>query len=156
MLQGQGDTHFDFALSAAETDPDTRAGLLQSFDRLLQKYPENGQLLFRQGPAAAPGRPRRRGPGTARGACRQRTGNPLLLLRVCLLQGLQRGEEAAELLQKAWTSTRKTNACAWPTPASWSSLKRLDEAKSEFAGLVQQFPDDDDLRYFAGPGVPGG
>src|SRR5690606_36741944 len=47
VLQGQGNTHFDFlALSAAETDPDTRAGLLQSFDRLQQKYPDNGQLLF--------------------------------------------------------------------------------------------------------------
>lgn len=33
VLQGQGDTHFDFlALSAAETDPDTRNGLLKSFD----------------------------------------------------------------------------------------------------------------------------
>lgn len=31
VLQGQGDTHFDFlALSAAETDPDTRNGLLKS------------------------------------------------------------------------------------------------------------------------------
>ncbi|OYU96647.1 MAG: hypothetical protein CFE45_19270 [Burkholderiales bacterium PBB5] len=47
VLQAQGDTHFDFlALSAAETDPDTRNGLLHSFDRLLLKYPENGQLLF--------------------------------------------------------------------------------------------------------------
>ena len=47
VLQGQGDTHFDFlALSAAETDPDTRAGLLQSFDRLLAKYPDNSQLVF--------------------------------------------------------------------------------------------------------------
>lgn len=47
VLNGQGDTHFDFlALSAAETDPDTRAGLLQSFDHLLKKYPNNGQLLF--------------------------------------------------------------------------------------------------------------
>ncbi len=31
---------------AAETDLDTRAGLLQSFDHLLKKYPNNGQLLF--------------------------------------------------------------------------------------------------------------
>ncbi|WP_275575803.1 tetratricopeptide repeat protein, partial [Stenotrophomonas maltophilia] len=47
VLNGQGDTHFDFlALSAAETDPDTRTGLLQSFDHLLKKYPNNGQLLF--------------------------------------------------------------------------------------------------------------
>src|SRR5699024_9698893 len=47
VLQGQGDTHFDFlALSAAETDPDTRAGLLQSFDQLLAKHPGNPQLAF--------------------------------------------------------------------------------------------------------------
>ena len=47
VRQRQGNTHFDFlALSAAETDPDTRAGLLQSFDRLLGKYPNDGQLLF--------------------------------------------------------------------------------------------------------------
>src|SRR5262245_47465060 len=47
VLQGQGDTHFDFlALSAAETDADTRAGLLQSFDRLLAKHPDNSQLVF--------------------------------------------------------------------------------------------------------------
>ncbi|MFU1924528.1 hypothetical protein ACM6PT_46225, partial [Klebsiella pneumoniae] len=40
VLNGQGDTHFDFLdLSAAETYPDTRAGLLQSFDHLLKKYP---------------------------------------------------------------------------------------------------------------------
>jgi hypothetical protein len=40
VLQGQGDTHFDFlALSAAETDQSTRDGLMQSFDRLLVKYP---------------------------------------------------------------------------------------------------------------------
>src|SRR5690606_4643346 len=47
VLQRQGDTHFDFlALSAAETDAETRAGMLQGFDRLLQKNPDNGQLLF--------------------------------------------------------------------------------------------------------------
>src|SRR5690606_35269286 len=47
VLRGQGDTHFDFlALSAAETDPDTRAGLLASFDRLLAKNPDNPQLIF--------------------------------------------------------------------------------------------------------------
>src|SRR5690606_38869107 len=47
VLQGQGDTHFDFlALSAAETDQSTRDGLLQSFDRLLVKYPDNSQLVF--------------------------------------------------------------------------------------------------------------
>src|SRR3546814_17036653 len=38
VLQGQGDTHFDFlALSAAETNPDTRTGLLNRLDQLLAK-----------------------------------------------------------------------------------------------------------------------
>lgn len=47
VLQGKGDTHFDFlALSAADTDQDTRDGLMKSFDRLLQKHPSNGQLVF--------------------------------------------------------------------------------------------------------------
>ena len=47
VLQGKGDTHFDFlALSAAETDPDTRNGLMKSFDRLLQRHPNNSQLIF--------------------------------------------------------------------------------------------------------------
>lgn len=41
VLQGQGDTHFDFlALSAADTDQNTRDGLLKSFERLLVKYPK--------------------------------------------------------------------------------------------------------------------
>src|SRR5690606_35544064 len=44
VLQGQGDTHFDFlALSAAETDQETRDGLQKSFDQLLAKYPDNSQ-----------------------------------------------------------------------------------------------------------------
>src|SRR5690606_42044454 len=47
ILRHQGNPHFDFlALSAAETDPDTRAGLMNSFDQLLTRYPDNAQLLF--------------------------------------------------------------------------------------------------------------
>ena len=47
VLQGKGDTHFDFlALSAAETDQSTRDGLLHTFERLLVKYPDNGQLIY--------------------------------------------------------------------------------------------------------------
>jgi hypothetical protein len=42
VLQGKGDTHFDFlALSASDTDQDTRNGLMKSFDRLLQRHPKN-------------------------------------------------------------------------------------------------------------------
>lgn len=57
VLQGKGDTHFDFlALSAADTDQDTRNGLMKSFDRLLARHPKKQPADFRQGPAAATGR----------------------------------------------------------------------------------------------------
>ena len=49
VLQQKGDTHFDFlALAAADTDERTRAGLLDGFQRLLERYPDNQQLLFGQ------------------------------------------------------------------------------------------------------------
>ena len=148
VLQGQGDTHFDFlALSAAETDPDTRAGLLQSFDRLLQKYPENGQLLF--GKALLLHQDGRAEEALelleAHAASVQEI--PPLLLRARLLQGLQRGEEAAKLLQKGLDKHPEDKRLRLAYARQLVELKRLDEAKSEFAGLVQQFPDDDDLRY---------
>src|SRR3546814_19148577 len=49
VLLGKGDTHFDFlALSAADTDPETRDGLTKSFDRLLESHSNNGPLIFGQ------------------------------------------------------------------------------------------------------------
>ncbi len=72
---------------------------------------------------------------------------PPLLLRARLLQGLQRGEEAAKLLQKGLDKHPEDKRLRLAYARQLVELKRLDEAKSEFAGLVQQFPDDDDLRY---------
>ncbi len=96
VLQAQGDTHFDFlALAAAETDPDTRAGLLQSFERLLLKYPDNGQLLFGKALLLQPGRPPEEALQLleAHNASAARKCHSLLL-HARLLQGLQRGDEA--------------------------------------------------------------
>ncbi|WP_137888818.1 tetratricopeptide repeat protein [Pseudomonas sp. 2FE] len=148
VLQGQGDTHFDFlALSAAETDPDTRAGLLQSFDRLLLKYPDNGQLLF------------------GKALLLQQDGHPdtalklledqpagthdvaPLLLRARLLQGLKRGDEALPLLEKGIKQHPDDKRLRLAYARLLVEQERLDDAKSEFATLVQQFPDDDDLRF---------
>ncbi|MEO4047675.1 tetratricopeptide repeat protein [Pseudomonas sp. CAU 1711] len=148
VLQGQGDTHFDFlALSAAETDPDTRAGLMQSFERLLQKHPNNGQLLF--GKALLlhqDGRPEE--------ALELLEGNkaseqqvPPLLLRARLLQGLGRGEEALPLLESGLEKHPDEKRLRLAYARQLVEAKRLDDAKREFSGLVQQFPDDDDLRY---------
>ncbi|WP_252274190.1 tetratricopeptide repeat protein [Pseudomonas subflava] len=148
VLLGQGDTHFDFlALSAAETDPDTRDGLQQSFDRLLQKHPENGQLLF--GKALLLHQDGRAEDALelleAHDASQEEI--PPLLLRARLLQSLGRGEEALPLLEKGIEKHPEDKRLRLAYARQLVELKRLDEAKSEFAGLVQRFPDDDDLRY---------
>ena len=148
VLLGKGDTHFDFlALSAAETDPDTRAGLLQSFDRLLVKFPDNGQLLF--GKALLLHQD-----GRAEEALKLLEAHdasahevPPLLLRARLLQGLERGEEALPLLRKGIKEHPQDKRLRLAYARQLVELQRMDEAKSEFAGLLQQFPDDDDLRF---------
>ncbi|MGX9079724.1 tetratricopeptide repeat protein, partial [Klebsiella pneumoniae] len=101
VLQRQGDTHFDFlALSAAETDPDTRAGLLQGFDRLLSKNPDNSQLLF--GKAILLQQDGRAEEALELLEDSAASGNEVspILLRARLLQSLGRGKEAMPILQK--------------------------------------------------------
>ncbi|AYC31721.1 hypothetical protein D3880_04680 [Pseudomonas cavernae] len=148
VLKGQGDTHFDFlALSAAETDADTRAGLLQSFDRLLVKYPDNGQLLF------------------GKALLLQQDGHPdealklleeqpaashdvaPLLLRARLLQSMQRGQEALPLLEKGIKQHPDDKRLRLSYARLLVEQDRLDDAKAEFTTLLQQAPDDDDLRF---------
>lgn len=148
VLQGQGDTHFDFlALSAAETDPDTRAGLLQSFERLLQKHPENGQLLFGKALLLHQDGRAEEALELLEGHAASEEEIPPLLLRARLLQGLDRGDEALPLLKNGIERHPEDKRVRLAYARQLVELRRLDEAKSEFAGLVQQYPDDDDLRY---------
>ncbi len=147
VLQRQGDTHFDFlALSAAETDPDTRAGLLQSFERLLAKYPDNQQLLFGQAVLLQQdGRPQEAldlleaQPGKLSSVAP-------LLLRARLLQSLERGDEALPLLRKAIDKHPDDKRLRLTYARLLVEQNRLDEAKGEFAALLQRYPTDDDLR----------
>ncbi|UVE16991.1 tetratricopeptide repeat protein [Pseudomonas sp. LS44] len=148
VLKGQGDTHFDFlALSAAETDPDTRAGLLQSFDRLLTKYPDNGQLLFGKALLLQQD-------GHPNEALKLLEDQPAanndvapLLLRARLLQSMQRGEEALPLLEKAIKKNPDDKRLRLSYARLLVEQNRIEDAKAEFATLLQQAPDDDDLRF---------
>ncbi|CAK9891315.1 MULTISPECIES: tetratricopeptide repeat protein [Pseudomonas] len=148
VLQGQGDTHFDFlALSALETDPDTRAGLQNSFDRLLVKYPDNGQLVFGKALLLQQD-------GKAQAALDLLEAHPPeageiapVLLRARLLQGLDRGKEALPLLQKTIRQYPDDKRLRLTYARMLVEQDRLADAKAEFVSLVQQYPDDDELRY---------
>ncbi|NMZ39566.1 tetratricopeptide repeat protein [Pseudomonas proteolytica] len=148
VLQGKGDTHFDFlALSAADTDQDTRDGLMKSFDRLLQKHPSNGQLVFGKAlllqqddePQAALKLLEQNPPEEGEIAP--------LRLRARLLQSLNRGKEALPLLQKSIKKYPDDKRLRLTYARMLVEQDRMEDAKVEFASLVQQYPDDDELRY---------
>ena len=148
VLLGQGDTHFDFlALSAAETDPDTRTGLLQSFERLLQKNPENGQLLFGKALLLQQDGKPEAALELLEAHAASKNEVPPLLLRARLLQGLKRGDEALPLLERGIRQHPDDKRLRLTYARLLVEQERLDDAKAEFASLVQQFPDDDDLRF---------
>ena len=148
VLQAKGDTHFDFlALSAIETDADTRAGLQKSFDSLLVKHPDNGQLIF--GKALL-----MQQDGDAEGALKLLKENPPqngevapILLRARLLQSLNRGDEALPLLQKSIRQYPDDKRLGLTYARTLVEQNRMGEAKVQFANLVQQYPEDDELRF---------
>lgn len=148
VLQAKGDTHFDFlALSAAETDPDTRSGLLKSFDQLLARHPDNGQLIF--GKALL-----MQQDGDAQGALKLLERNPPqagevapVLLRARILQGLDRGDEALPLLKKSVEQYPEDKRLGLTYARTLVEQNRMDQAKTQFASLLQQYPEDDELRF---------
>ena len=148
VLQAKGDTHFDFlALSASESDPETRSGMLKSFDNLLARHPDNGQLIF--GKALL-----MQQDGDAEGALKLLEKNPPqagevapVLLRARILQSLNRGDEALPLLKKSIQQYPQDKRLALTYARALVEQNRMDEAKAQFASLVQQYPEDDELRF---------
>ena len=148
VLQGQGDTHFDFlALSASETDPETRNALLKSFDRLLAKYPNNGQLIFGKALLLQQN-------GDAENSLKLLEDNPPkegevapILLRARLLQSMDRGKEALPILEKSIKKYPNDKRLRLTYARMLVEQNRMADAKVQFSSLVQQFPEDDDLRY---------
>ncbi|MEE4375174.1 tetratricopeptide repeat protein [Pseudomonas alliivorans] len=148
VLQGQGDTHFDFlALSAAETDSDTRNGLLKSFDRLLGKYPNNGQLIFGKALLLQQN-------GDSEQSLKLLEDNPPkegevapILLRTRLLQSMGRGKEALPILEKSIKKYPEDKRLRLTYARMQVEQNRMNDAKAQFSSLLQQYPEDDDLRF---------
>lgn len=148
VLQGRGETHFDFlALSAAETDKPTRDGLKQSFDRLLTKYPNNGQLIFGKALLLQQD-------GDTAGALKLLEDNPPkddevapVLLEARLLQATDQGKRAVQLLEKYIRKSPDDKRLRLTYARTLVEQNRIADAKVQFDQLLQQYPDDDDLRY---------
>ncbi|QIH10747.1 MULTISPECIES: tetratricopeptide repeat protein [Pseudomonas] len=148
VLQGKGDTHFDFlALSAADTDQETRDGLMKGFDRLLQKHPHNSQLIFGKALLMQQN-------GDDKEALALLEQNPPedgeiapLLLRARLLQGLNRSKEALPLLEKSIRKYPDDKRLRLTYARMLVEQDRMEDAKTQFSSLVQQYPEDDELRY---------
>ena len=148
VLQAKGDSHFDFlALAAIETDAETRAGLQKSFDSLLVRHPDNGQLIF--GKALL-----MQQDGDAQGALKLLEKNPPqdgevapILLRARLLQSLNRGDEALPLLKKSVSQYPDDKRLGLTYARTLVEQNRMAEAKVQFATLVEQYPEDDELRF---------
>ncbi len=148
VLQGKGDTHFDFlALSAADTDQDTRNGLKKSFDRLLVKHPKNSQLIFGKALLLQQD-------GDTQGALALLEKNPPedgeiapILLRARLLQALNRGKEALPILEKSIKQYPDDKRLRLTYARMLVEQDRMADAKTQFSSLVQQYPEDDELRF---------
>lgn len=147
VLQREGNTHFDFlALSAAETDPQTRQAMLQSFDRLLARHPDNGQLLFAKALLLQQNDQAEDALAVLAAHPASRREIAPLLLRVRLLQQLERPKEALELIEEGLEHHPEDKRLLVNRGRLLVDLNRLEDARSAFASLLQASPDDDELR----------
>ena len=147
VLKARGDTHFDFlALTAAQTDPETRAGLRQSFERLLERYPDNPQLLF--GRAVLLQQDGRNEEALASLEAHPAGSNEVapLLLRIRLLASLDREDEALPLLEEGLRRHPDDKRLRLAYARQLLEQEQMEASRAQFAELLRRFPEDDDLR----------
>ena len=147
VLLAKGDTHFDFlALSAAQLDPEARAGLLQGFERLFRRYPDNSQLLFGRAVLLQQD-------GRLQEALDTLEAHPAgsrevapLLLRTRLLRNLGRSAEALPLLETGLRRHPDDKRLGLTRARLLLELGRTEAARAQFDSLLEHHPEDDDLR----------
>lgn len=148
VLLANGETQFDFlALSAAQSDRRTIQALLQSFDRLLAKHPQNQQLVFSKAVLLNQDERTLDALHLLEKQPKKNAVVATILLRARLLSQLDRGEEALPLLRNALKKHPEDNRLRITYARQFIELNRLEEARAEFLELLQQSPYDDDLRF---------
>ena len=148
VLLAKGDTQFDFlALSAAQSDRKTRQALLQSFDRLLTKHPNNQQLIFSKAILLNQDQRSEEALQLIEDQPKKYAVTATILLRARLLSQLNRGEEALPLLRNALKKQPNDSRLRMAYARQLIELNQLEEARAEFLELLQQSPNDDELRF---------
>ena len=148
VLRANADTQFDFlALSAAQSDRKTRQALLQSFDRLIAKYPNNQQLIFSKAILLNQDQRSKEALQLLENQPEKHAVTAIILLRARLLNQLNRGEEALPLLSNALKKQPNDTRLRMTYARQLIELNQLEEARAEFIELLQQSPEDDDLRF---------
>lgn len=148
VLLANGDTQFDFlALSAAQSDQKTLQALLQSFDRLLIKHPNNQQLIFSKAILLNQDGRTEDALHLLESQPRKHAVVATILLRARLLSQLDRAEEALPLLRNALKKQPDDSRLRITYARQLIELNRLEEARAEFLELLEQSPNDDDLRF---------
>lgn len=148
VLRANADTQFDFlALSAAQSDRKTRQALLQSFDRLIAKYPSNQQLIFSKAILLNQDQRSKEALQLLENQPEKHAVTAIILLRARLLNQLNRGEEALPLLSNALKKQPNDTRLRMTYARQLIELNQLEEARAEFIELLQQSPEDDDLRF---------
>lgn len=148
VLRANADTQFDFlALSAAQSDRKTRHALLQSFDRLIAKFPNNQQLIFSKAILLNQDDRSEEALQLLEDQPKKHAVTATILLRARLLNQLNRGEEALPLLSNAVKKQPNDTRLRMTYARQLIELNQLQEARAEFIELLQQSPEDDDLRF---------
>lgn len=148
VLAANADTQFDFlALSAMRSDRATRQALLQSFNRLLLKQPYNQQLIFSKAILLNQDERSEEALKLLEDQPKKYAVVATILLRARLLSQLDRGEEALPLLRNALKNNPNDTRLRMTYARQLIEQNQLEAARAEFLELLQQSPDDDDLRF---------
>lgn len=146
VLNMQGETHFDFlALAAAQTDDATRAAMLESISQLLEKNPQNAQLVFSKALLLQQGGDDEAALAVLDQHPQAATAPPALMLRARVLAGDGHNQDAIDILQQGLVEHPGDTRMRLLLARLLVATGDLEAASSQFSTLIEQNPGDSDL-----------